>query len=166
MKDFLTLARERCSIRSYEKRMVEKEKRDLILEAGRLAPTGCNRQGQKFIVVESEDSLDKLSKAGHTYGAPLAIVVCIEKGSSWTRPCDGRNLRDTDAAIVTDHMMMEATDLGLGSCWICNFNPDVLKKELSIPENLEPVNILLAGYASGEGNEKSRRPLSSFVSFR
>ncbi len=166
MKDFLTLAEKRCSIRSYEKRKVEKEKRDLILEAGRLAPTGCNRQGQRLIVVESEEGLEKVSQAGHTYGAPLAVVVCIEKGSSWTRPCDGKTLGDIDAAIVTDHMMMEATDLGLGSCWICNFNPDVLRSELSIPENYEPVNILLVGYATGEGNAKSRRPLSDFISFR
>ena len=166
MKDFLTLARERCSIRSYEKRKVEKEKRDLILEAGRLAPTGCNRQGQRLIVVESEDGLEKVSEAGHTYGAPMAVVVCMKKGGSWIRPSDGRNLMDTDASIVTDHMMMEASDLGLGSCWICNFDAGVLRRVLSIPDDIEPVNILLVGYAAGKGNEKSRKPLSDMVSYR
>ena len=92
MKDLITLMEERHSVRSYTERKVEKEKIDLILEAGRLAPTGCNRQGERLIVVTSDDALERVRKAGSTYGAPLAIVVCMKRDGSWTRPCDGWNL--------------------------------------------------------------------------
>lgn len=165
MKDFLTLAEERHSVRSYTERKVEKEKTDLILEAGRLAPTGCNRQGERLLVVTTEEGLERVGKAGKTYGAPLAIVVCMKKDGSWTRPCDGKSLLDIDAAIVTDHMMLEAADLGLGSCWVCNFNPDVLRAELGIDDDLVPVNILLVGYEKGEAGKKSRKSISELASF-
>lgn len=67
----------------------------------------------------------------------LVIIVCSDRNTTWTRPFDGKKLTDIDASIITDHMMMEATDLGLGSVWICYFKPDVLKKEFVIPEGLE-----------------------------
>jgi nitroreductase len=145
--DFLNLARKRYSVRAYTNQKVGKEKLEAILEAGRVAPTGCNKQPQHILVIESEAGMEKLQKAANTYGAPVVLVVCMEKGGSWTRPYDGKNLMDIDAAIVTDHMMLEAASLGLGSCWICNFKPDELRKAFSIPGNLEPVNILLVGYA-------------------
>ncbi len=166
MKDFITLIEERQSVRSYTERKVEKDKIDLILEAGRLAPTGCNRQGERLIVVTSEEGMEKVGKAGKTYGAPVAIVVCMKKDGSWTRPLDGKNLLDIDASIVTDHMMLEAVDLGLGSCWVCNFNPDVLREELGIEDDLVPVNILLVGYRKGEPGKKIRKSISELVSFR
>ncbi len=166
MKDLITLMEERHSVRSYTERKVEKEKIDLILEAGRLAPTGCNRQGERLIVVTSDDALERVRKAGSTYGAPLAIVVCMKRDGLWTRPCDGRNLIDIDAAIVTDHMMLEASSLGLGTCWICNFNPEVLINELEIPSDLIPVNILLVGYEKGEGGKKSRKSISELALYR
>ncbi len=166
MKDLITLMEERHSVRSYTERKVEKEKIDLILEAGRLAPTGCNRQGERLIVVTSDDALERVRKAGATYGAPFAIVVCMKRDGSWTRPCDGRNLIDIDAAIVTDHMMLEASSLGLGTCWICNFNPEVLINELEIPSDLIPVNILLVGYEKGEGGKKNRKSISELALYR
>lgn len=166
MKDFVTLATERFSARSYTDKKVEEEKIDLILEAGRLAPTGCNKQGERLYVVSSEDGMEKLKSACNTYGAPIAIVVAMKKDGSWVRPIDGKCLIDIDAAIITDHMMMAATDLGLGSCWICNFNPDVLKRELSIDKDYVPINVLLLGYKSTDKNAKSRKPLSDIVEYR
>lgn len=73
------------------------------------------------------------------YGAPLITIVCSDRNTTWTRPFDGKKLTDINASIITDHMMMKATNLGLGSVWICYFKPDVLKKEFAIPEGLEPV---------------------------
>ena len=82
-------------------------------------------------------------------------------------------LTDIDASIITDHMMMEATYLGLGSVWVCYFKPDILKAEFKIPDNLEPVNILVLGYAdtsrekalSADRHAKMRNALSAMVSF-
>ncbi len=166
MKDFLTLVQERHSVRSYEERKVEKEKVDLILEAGRMAPTGCNRQGEKLFVVASSSGLEKLGKAANTYGAPMAIIVAMKKDSSWVRPYDGKDLIDIDASIITDHMMLQSAELGLGSCWVCNFKSDILIRELEIPLDYVPVNILLLGYEKENKSTKSRKDISEIVEFR
>ena len=116
--DFLTLAKKRYSVRAYTKQKVEKEKLDAILEAAHVAPTGGNCQPQHLIVVQSDEGLRKIGKATNIYGAPLAIIVCSDTNKVWTRPFDGKKLTDIDASIITDHMMMEATYLGLGSVWV------------------------------------------------
>lgn len=154
--EFLNLAKQRYSVRDYEKREVEEEKLQRILEAGRIAPTGANRQPQRFIVVRSEEGLSKLKCSANVYGAPLAIIVCADHSVTWKRSYDRKDIADIDASIVTDHMMLEATELGLGSVWICHFNPEKLRINFNIPENIEPVNILTLGYAAGEAASPDR----------
>lgn len=156
MVEFLNLAKQRYSVRDYEKREVEEEKLQRILEAGRIAPTGANRQPQRFIVVRSEEGLSKLKGSANVYGAPLAIIVCADHSATWKRSYDRKDIADIDASIVTDHMMLEATELGLGSVWICHFNPEKLRINFDIPENIEPVNILVLGYAAGEAASPDR----------
>ncbi len=163
--DFIELCKTRYSVRSYTSRKVEDDKLNTILEAGRLAPTAANLQPQKIIAVRSEDGLKKLGESANIYGAPLALIVCADKTKAWKRPFDGKLTTDIDASIVTDHMMLEAADLGLGSVWICYFKPDILRKNFSIPDNIEPVNILAIGYAEENPpvKEKDRKPLSDIV---
>lgn len=173
MMDFLSLAKKRYSVRSYTNQKVEQEKLDTILEAAHVAPTGGNCQPQHLIVVQSNEGLRKIQKATSIYNAPLAIIVCSDKSKTWMRPFDGKKMTDIDASIITDHMMMEATDLGLGSVWICYFNPDVLRTEFELPPNLEPINILALGYADtskeealpADRHDQMRKPLSDIVSF-
>lgn len=166
--NFIETAKKRYSCRAYKQDKVEKEKLELILEAAHVAPTGANRQPHKLIVVQNNESLKKVSNAADIYGAPLAIVVCADESKAWKRPFDGKRLTDIDASIVTDHMMLQATELGLGTVWVCYFKPDVLKHELNIPDNLEPINILVIGYANDqslgqERHKKTRKPLSDIV---
>lgn len=168
--DFLTLAKTRCSIRAYEDRKVEPEKLEKILEAARIAPTAANRQPVKLLVVQSEEGLAKLGKAANIYGAPLAVVTCADLGRAWTRPFDQKQSVDIDASILTDHMMLEAADLGLGSVWICYFKPDVIREEFGLPDGLEPVNILAVGYAaekpaSPDRHGEARVPMDQLVSY-
>lgn len=144
----LEVAKKRCSVRNYKNTPIEKEKLDMILEAAHVAPTAANLQPIKLFVVQSEENLAKIGKAANLYGAPTAIVVCADKQKAWKRPFDGMITTDIDASILTDHMMLEATALGLGSVWICYFQPDILKKELALPDNLEPINILALGYSA------------------
>ena len=111
-----------------------------------------------------------MGKAANIYGAPLAIIVCADHQRAWTRPFDSKRSTDIDASILTDHMMLEATELGLGSVWICFFKPDVLREEFSLPEHLEPVNILAVGYASGmpaspDRHDKTRVPMDNLVAY-
>lgn len=157
--NFLEIAKTRYSCRKYDSKKVEKEKVDMILEAARVAPTAANKQPQKLLVVQSEQGLQKIGKAADIYGAPLAIVVCADVNKSWKRPYDKKTSSDIDASIITDHMMIQATELGLGTVWVCYFEPTVLKEELNIPENLEPVNILVIGYRNEIPADKNRHSM-------
>lgn len=166
--DFLELAKKRYSVRNYQEKKVEEEKLLKILEAGRVAPTAANFQPQRLIVVQSKDGLERLNESGNFYGAPLAIIVCSDHSSTWKRPFDGKDTADIDASIITDHMMLEATNLDLGTVWICWFDPEIVRKEFNIPANLEPINILAIGYSSGPAKSETRhlntrKPLKNTV---
>lgn len=168
--DFLTIAKTRYSVRNYTDRTIEKEKIDKILEAAHTAPTAANLQPVRLLVVQEPENLNKIGKAANIYQAPLAIIVCSDHSKAWKRPFDGKQTTDIDASILTDHMMLEATDLGLGSVWICYFKPDVIKKEFNLPEGLEPVNILAIGYtdeapANPDRHTKDRISINELVRF-
>lgn len=147
---FLELAKKRYSVREYDSKTVEEYKLLKILEAGRVAPTGANSQPQRIIVLQDKKVLEKLKKGANVYGAPLALIVCADHKSTWKRPFDGKDIADIDASIVTDHMMLQATELGLGTVWICYFDPKIIKEEFNIPEDIEPINILAIGYSKGD----------------
>lgn len=169
MMDFITIAKRRCSIRSYTGQKVEPEKLEKILEAAHVAPTAANLQPVHLIAVQSEEGLAKIGKAADIYGAPLAIIVCADHDKAWVRPFDRKQTGDIDASILTDHMMLQATELGLGTVWVCYFDPDVLREQFDLPANLEPVNILAVGYANEksaapERHSRARIPISDLVS--
>lgn len=148
--DFLKLVRARYSVRQYQNRPVEPEKVEQLLEAAQAAPTAANCQPVRLLVVETPDGRRRLAGAVELYGAPLAVVVCADRSRAWKRPFDGKQTTDIDASILTDHMMLAATDLGLGSVWICRFDPTVIREEFGLPETLVPVNILAVGHPAGE----------------
>ena len=168
--NILDIAKKRFSVRSYLDKEIPQETLNMILEAAHVAPTAANMQPVKLLVVKSEESKQKLAKAANIYNAPLAIIVCSDHSIAWKRPFDNKQTTDIDASILTDHMMLEATELGLGSVWICYFKPDVIKEEFNLSDNLEPVNILAIGYsdekpASLTRHEETRIPLSDLVSY-
>ena len=166
----LDIAKKRFSVRKYANKSVEKEKLDKVLEAAHVAPTAANLQPIKLYVVQSKEGLAKVGKAANVYEAPVAIVVCADKSKAWKRPFDGMITTDIDASILTDHMMLEATEQGLGTAWICFFKAEVLKKELELPENLEPINILAVGYSdelmADENRHSTQRiPMDQLVTY-
>ncbi len=165
---FLELAKKRYSCRSFKEQQIIKEHLTQILEAGRIAPTGANKQPQRFIVVQEKEGLEKLAKTANVYKAPTAIIVCGEKEHAWTRPFDKKNILAIDLAIATDHMMLQATDLGIDSLWVCYFDPEIIKQEFNIPKNFEVLNILALGYnekepSSPNRHDTARNPMESFV---
>lgn len=175
--NLLELAKKRYSVRCYLPKPVEKEKLDYILECGRVAPTGVNAQPQRILVVNTPDGMEKMSRAAGIpglYNAPVAIIVCAEPECAWTRKYDGHNIYEIDATIVTDHMILAATEQGLGTLWMCRFKPEIIRSEFNIPDKYVPVNVLLVGYADPEGLYKSpdrhdaenlRKPLSETVTY-
>ncbi len=167
---FIDIAKKRSSVRKYTDQKVEPEKLKQIIEAAHVAPTAANQQPVHLLVVESQEGMEKIGKAANVYGAPLAIIVCADHTKAWTRAFDNKKTTDIDASILTDHMMLEATELGLGSVWVCYFKPDVIREEFKLPDNLEPINILAIGYGAGEEADperhvKNRIPVEELVSY-
>lgn len=158
--ELLDIMNERFSVRKYVDKPVEPEKLDKILNAADWQPV-------KLLVVLSPESLEKLGKATNIYGAPVAVIVCADKTKAWKRPFDGMQTTDIDASILTDHMMLEAVEQGLGTVWICYFKPDVLKEEFKLPDSLEPINILAIGYADASVVKpaKDRIPVKELVEY-
>jgi nitroreductase len=154
--NFFELVTTRYSVRNYTTQKVEDEKLAHILAAGRVAPTAANRQPQRVVVVQSEAGLEKLAKAARIFGAPLALVVCANHDEAWVRGYDRKSAADIDASIVTDHMMLQATELGLGTLWICAFDPKIVRQEFNLPDHIEPINILAVGYGCGEVKSPDR----------
>ena len=99
--------------------LLEKEKLEKILACAHVAPTAANLQPVKLLVVQDKERLKSIAKAGNIYNAPLAIIVCADHSKAWTRPFDNKQTTDIDASILTDHMMLQATELGLGTVWVC-----------------------------------------------
>lgn len=145
--DFLKLASERYSVRKFQDKNLDKETLDKILKAGHIAPTGCNNQPQRILVLNTPESVEKLKKCTKChFDAPTAMIVCYNKDESWVRKYDGALCAPVDASIVTTHMMLMAHALGVGSCWVMSFDPKALKDEYNIPENYMPQAILVMGY--------------------
>jgi nitroreductase len=145
---FNQLARKRYSTRKYDTKPVEKEKLKYILETGRIAPSAANYQPWFFIVLEEEKHREKIWESYNRpwfKEAPVIIILCADHKKSWKR-LDGKDHADIDIAIAADHMTLAAAELGLGTCWICNFDPVKCVEVLKLPAHIEPVVILSLGY--------------------
>ncbi len=146
--DFIHLARKRFSSRKYLPKQVEDEHLIAVLEAGRIAPSAVNYQPWHFVVIREPDNLKKLAGCYHREWfekAPVVIVICGDHGVSWTRK-DGKDHCDIDVAIAVDHMTLAATDLGLATCWVCNFDPEKTRELLQLPGHVEPIVMLPLAY--------------------
>ncbi len=168
--NFLDLAKKRFSVRSYSSEPVSQEDLNQILEAAQVAPTACNNQPFHILAIQNKEVLTKISKATNFYNAPLVLIVLGDNSQAWTREYDNYIATDIDASIATDHMMLQATDLGLGSLWIGYFNPIILQDELNIPSNLRPINILAIGHNSGktqahDRHSTKRKQIDQLVSY-
>jgi nitroreductase len=143
--DFLQLAKQRYSSRKYLNKTVEEEKLLSVLEAARIAPTAANKQPFLIYVIREEKNRQLLCSCYHREWlreAPVIMVICVDHSKAWVRAADQKDHGNIDAAIVGDHMTLEATALGLATCWICNFDPFILSDVLSLPENVEPVALM------------------------
>lgn len=161
---FLELAHSRFSVLEYEHRPIEREKIEAIIEASIAAPTACNFQPQRILVIDSDELRCKLNEVVPSkYYVPVAFLVCYDKQICWVRPMDGKPSGDIDASIAATHMMLEATELGLGSIWVMYWDPKKMKEVFCLDDGIEPVALIIAGYRAenakprqGHLNRKSR----------
>lgn len=146
--NFMDLARERFSVRNYSDRMIEKEKLDRILEAGRMAPTAKNQQPYRIYVLQSEDTLKKLSTLTHcAYGAKTVLLFTYNQEQDWKNPLeDGIRSGVEDVSIVATYIMLQAIELGIYTTWCNYFSNSELEKAFQIPENEKSVLIMPIGY--------------------
>jgi len=169
--NFIDLAKKRYSCRKFDTRQVENDKLNLLLEAGRIAPSAANFQPWHFIVIREKENLKRIHPIYHRdwfMEAPCVIIICGDHNQSWKRK-DGKDHCDIDIAITVDHMTLQAAELGLGTCWICNFNKDLSTELLNLPSNLEPAVILPVGYpldsADPDRHGVKRKPIGEIVSY-
>ena len=156
--DFMELAKARYSVRTFSDRPVENEKLDKIIEAGMIAPTAKNQQPVRIYVMKSADAMEKMNALTRCiYGAPMALLVCYNVEEAWHSPFnEGYDAGEMDATIVLTHMMLEAWEQGIGSCWVGLFDHDEAAKVFDLPAEIKPVAIMPLGYAA-EGCEPAPR---------
>ncbi len=170
---FLDLARRRASIRGYRRDPVPDDVLAGVLEAARIAPTAANRQPFRVLVVRTEgreDELRRIYDRDWFVGAPIVLCVVAVRDEAWVRTMyDGRSHADVDAAIVMDHMVLAATEAGLGTCWIAAFDPAAARDVLGIPPEGEPMLFSPLGYPAPDHvispRHGQRRPLEELVRY-
>lgn len=161
--NFLELTKERYSVREYSDKQVEKEKLDKILEAGNNAPTAGNFQPQRIYVIQSREAREKIKKVSRVrYSAPCFLLVCYNEDESWFGQNNGFGA--IDAAIVGTHMVLEATEQGLGSMWVSDFHPGMAREEFNLPDNIIPVALILMGYPSEEAKPNYKHSIRKSIS--
>ena len=165
--DVSAALQERRSVRSFENRDVEDEKLKMVLEAGRLSPSAVNRQEWKFIVVKSGEKRKKLVDAacGQSFigQAPVVLVACATESRA-IMTC-GQPAYTVDVSIAFAYMILQACELGLGTCWIGAFKEDEVKEILNIPEHIRVVAISPLGYPTHKIPPRPRKSLDEIVCF-
>ena len=155
-------------MRGYRPDPVEDEKLQAVLEAARLAPTAANRQPFQLVVMHTEgreDEIGKIYRRPWFVQAPIVIGVCAISSQAWVRESDRFNARLIDAAIVADHLILAAANLGLGTCWVAEFNVEAARSVLGLPDEVEPVIFTPLGYPAVQPGPKVRKPLSELVRY-
>ena len=149
--DFEKLISERYSVRSFKQEHLPRSIIDKILNVGHTAPTGCNYQPQRILVMNTDESIERLKKCTKChFNASTAMLVCHNKEESWVRKYDGALSSPVDAVIVTTYLMLAAQNEGVGSCWVMHFDPTAMRDTFNIPEGVEPVALLVMGYPSDD----------------
>ena len=166
--EYTDLIAARHSVRAYRPDPVEDEKLQAVLDAARLAPTAANRQPFQLIVMHTAgraQEIGKIYRRAWFVQAPLVIGVCAISSLAWVRESDRFNARLIDAAIVADHLILAATNLGLGTCWIAAFNVEAARAVLQLPNEAEPVIFTPLGYPADTPGPKIRKPLNELVRY-
>ncbi len=162
------IIRKRRSIRLYEEKPVEQEKLNRVLEAGRLAPSADNCQPWRFVVAINDEVKEKLRASYDEewfVSAPVIIIGCAVPKEGWVR-MDGQEYWMVDVAIAMQNMILVATELGLGTCWVADFDEEAARKALKLPPSVRVVAMTPLGYPAVEKRPvRNRKPLSEIVHY-
>ena len=163
--NFLELVKNRYSCRAYKSLSVEREKLDYILECVRLAPSAVNKQPWRFHIVSKEEDKARLQQCYNRdwfKTAPMYVIASILHDEEWVRS-DGKHHGDIDIAIAVEHLCLAATEQGLATCWVCNFDAALCKQLFGLPANEEPAVVIPLGYPADEIKPKNRKTTEVIV---
>jgi nitroreductase len=156
----------RYSCRAYQDKEIEKEKLDKLLEAARLAPSAKNLQDWRFIVVTDKDVkarvAEQTNRPAAFVKAPAIITGC--SNSDYIMK-SGQAIAPIDVAIAFEHICLQATELGLGTCWLGAFNTEMVREILEIPADINIVELLAVGYPAETGKQNTREPMEKIVCY-
>lgn len=147
--DFLSLAKSRWSCRKFDPKMVEDDKIEQVLTAAQIAPSACNKQPLKFLVLKGE-AVKKIEHCAWLYGAPVVVAVLTNESEAWQRKYDSQNFAVVDGAIAMDHMMLMATSLGLGSVFVGAVKTKLLAEALKVEAPWRVQFLMPLGYKAQE----------------
>jgi nitroreductase len=165
----LDVIRKRRSVRVYKKDPIPEESLLRVLEAARLAPSGKNLQPWKFILVQDSELKKKLAKASNAQDfiadAPLILVACGFPEECYRSM--GRYMKSwpVDVTIALEHLILQAQEEGLGTCWIGSFKEEEVKSLLAVPEHVKVLALTPLGYAGEIPEPRGRKSLEEIVSY-
>ena len=156
--------RNRYSCRAYHDRPIEQDKLDAIIEAARLAPSAKNLQDWRFVIVTEKETRQMLVEAANNQKfleqAPAIIIAC--SNSDHVMTC-GQQIAPIDVSIALEHIALQATELGLATCWIGSFFPEKVRKVLDIPSNINVIELMTLGYPADQQPEPKREPAKNIA---
>ncbi|MFA5240150.1 MAG: nitroreductase family protein [Phycisphaerae bacterium] len=162
----LEVIRRRYSCRAYIDKPIEQEKLDLIFEATRLAPSAKNMQDWRFVVVRDKDKKQQVANSTNhpeVFGkAGVMIAAC--SNSDYIMKC-GQPAGPIDVAIALEHICLQATELGLATCWIGSFESEKIRKLLEIPQDVAIIELMALGYPADEEAHKPREPIEKILCY-
>jgi len=172
MKSFTTLMQlieKRCSIRSYKDQEIEEDKLNYVLQAFRKAPSAKNLQPWKLVVIKNKKILTDIAIACNNQTfmeeAPVIIAACAKEEEAYGSMGGYMNSYPIDIAIALEHLILAATEKGLGTCWIGAFKEQLVKDILGVPENVRVVALTPLGYPAREASIRGRKPLTEIISY-
>ena len=162
----LEVIRKRYSCRAYQERAVEREKLNTILEAARLAPSARNFQDWRFIVATEDQAKRQIAECTNqpTAFAKAGAIIAACSNSDYVMRC-GQAIGPIDVSIALEHICLQATELGLGTCWIGSFDPKKVRSILGIPDDVAVIELMTIGYPADTKPKASREPMEAIVSF-
>lgn len=160
MNTFLDLCRERFSARLFTDEAVSDDDLQYILESVRMAPSAVNRQPWRFVVVKSEEARQRLCRCYDREWfrtAPIYVIGLKNTKEAWVRGFDGKPHGDIDLSIATEHLCLAATERGLGTCWVCNYDPQLLAELFPQPEGWEAVVVVPVGHIAADCPQRPKQ---------
>ncbi len=157
----------RYSVRGYKPDPVDDSLLTKVLEAARQAPTAANRQPFRVVVLHTkgrEDELARIYSRRWFTSAPLVLGFVAVPGEAWRR-MDDKPYDEVDATIAMDHLVLAATALGLGTCWVAAFDPVAAREVLGLPDDVEPIAFTPLGHPEKDRARTGRRPLEELVRY-